>query len=45
MFTVTEPSLKICIARLGTQIMKDSVASHYRTAVSQILKSLKICFF
>lgn len=43
MFIVAKPSLKIYGARLGTKITKDSVASHYRTAVSQILKSLKIC--
>lgn len=43
LFVVTEPSLKIYGARLGTEIMKDSVASRYRTAVSQILRTLKIC--
>lgn len=43
LFIVTEPSLKIYGARLGTEIMKDSVASRYRTAVSQILRTLKIC--
>jgi len=45
MFIATEPSLKIYVARLGTKIMKGSAASHYRTAASQILKSLQICFF
>lgn len=41
---MTEPSLKICMARLGTKLMKHSAASHYRIAVSQILKNRKICF-
>lgn len=45
MFIVTETSLKIYMARLDTKILKDSVASHYRTAASPILKSLKLCFF
>lgn len=45
LFIVTGPSLKTYVARLGIKIMKDSVASHHGTAMSQILKMPKICFF
>lgn len=33
------------MSTLGIKVMKDSVAAHHRTAVSQILKSLKVCLF
>lgn len=45
MYIVTEPSWKIHVATLGIEVVKDSVATHYRTAVSQILKSLKVWLF
>lgn len=44
-YIVTEPSWKIYMSTLGIKVMKEPVATHHRTTVSQILKSLKVCLF